>query len=58
MNAERLEIAARIMQGFCANPSVFAYNSQCGWGLVNMETPQLALLCLQMADELLAQAGA
>jgi hypothetical protein len=57
MNAERLEIATRIMQGFCANPCVFAYNSQFGWGLVNMTYAELSNECLRLADELLAQSG-
>lgn len=50
--------AAKIMQGFCANPAVFAPNSQCGWDLVNMDPHQLASYVDVVASALLEQVPA
>lgn len=51
----RMEQAAKILQGFCANSSVFAYNSSTGWGLVNVTNKELVSECYALADELLKQ---
>ncbi len=45
--------AAKAMQGFCANPSVFAPNGRNGWTLVNCTVVQLSEVCYGMADGLL-----
>jgi hypothetical protein len=47
--------AAKVMQGFCANPAVFAANGMCGWKLVNATNENLAAYCVGMADVLLAE---
>jgi hypothetical protein len=46
--------AAKAMQGFCANPAVFATNPMSGWSLVNVDEAQLMKYCAKLADELLA----
>lgn len=48
----REEVAMRVLQGFCANPSVFAYNGQFGWGLVNCTDKQLVDYAFRLADEM------
>jgi len=45
--------AAKALQGFCANPAVFAANIVTGWRLVNCTDSQLADYCLDLADELI-----
>lgn len=47
---KREEFAAKALQGFCANPAVFAANHICGWSLVNCTNEQLASLCFMLAD--------
>jgi len=42
--------AGLAMQGFCANPAVFASNPRSGWGLVNCTDDQLADRCVELAD--------
>jgi hypothetical protein len=46
--------AAMALQGFCANPAVFATNPMSGWNLVNCDEEQLAKYCNKMADALLS----
>ena len=48
----RKSAALTILAGFCANPSVFAHNSQFGWGLVNCSDKQLCEYALSLSDEL------
>lgn len=38
----RDEFAGKALQGFCANPSVFAANQMNGWALVNCTNEDLA----------------
>ena len=47
--------AANALAGFCANPAVFAANSQYGWGLVNCTEEQLVETCGRLADAMLAE---
>lgn len=47
----RDEFAMRLLQGFCANPAIFASNSQHGWGLVNCTDKQLVDYAYRLADE-------
>ena len=55
MNRADFKQAAALaaLQGFCANPSVFAPNGNTGWGLVNCTNEQLAWECWEMACALL-----
>lgn len=45
--------AGMAMQGFCANPAVFAANAGNGWALVNSTTAQLASYTFHIADQML-----
>lgn len=45
--------SAKALQGFCANPSVFAAAPRCGWDLVNCSYDQLAHMCNELADALI-----
>lgn len=47
--------AAKALQGFCANPAVFAANPNCGWGLVNMDDETLAARCRGLADAMIIE---
>ena len=47
--------AAKALQGFCANPAVFAENGMSGWNLVNCTDEQLADVCGCLADAMLAE---
>jgi hypothetical protein len=49
--------AAKIMQGFCANPAVFAENPVNGWSLVNSTPMGLAEYALTLADAMMIQRG-
>jgi len=49
--------AAKAMQGFCANPAVFAHNDRSGWGLVNCTESQLVDICYGMAGLMIEQRG-
>ena len=51
----REEAAMRILAGFCANPAVFAHNSQFGWGLINCTDKQLVDYAWRLADELICE---
>lgn len=53
---ERLEVASRILAGFCANPSVFAANGVSGWSLVNCTDGDLIGYALHLADGLIGAA--
>jgi hypothetical protein len=48
----RGEIAAQILAGFAANPSVFAANDRCGWSLVNCTGADIAGYAVRLADHL------
>lgn len=50
----RRQIAAQILAGFCANPSVFAHNGMSGWQLVNCTDSDLVGYSLSLADRLIA----
>lgn len=50
----RAYFAAKALQGFCANPAVFAANDRNGWALVNCTERQLTDLCARLADEAIA----
>jgi len=54
--AVRLNIAAKLLAGFCANPCIYASNGMSGWGLVNCKEPQLMEMSVGMADALIAAA--
>jgi len=49
----RDQAALSALQGFCANPSVFAPSPMSGWYLVNCTQEQLAYTCWEMADAFL-----
>lgn len=51
---DRRMVAAMVLQGFCANPAVFAPNPNTGWGLVNSTDTQLAGYAVHVANCLLA----
>lgn len=51
----RDHVAAKVLQGFCANPAIFAANSMLGWDLVNCTYEQLCGCALAMADIYLAE---
>ena len=53
MNAQRLEIASKILAGFAANPAVFAPRPDCGWSLCNCTDEDLVGYSLSLADKLL-----
>ena len=53
MNTQRLEIAAKILAGFAANPAVFAPNPSCGWSLVNCTDEDIVGYSLSLADKLI-----
>jgi hypothetical protein len=55
---KREAIAARVLQGFCANPAVFAPNASQGWSLVNCSEQILVKYALQLADTLLSEKSA
>lgn len=42
--------ALKILQGFCANPAVFAPNGMSGWGLVNCDEEKLTNYAIFIAD--------
>jgi hypothetical protein len=44
--------AVRILAGLVANPSIIAHRPDCGWGLVNCTSLQLADYALHLAQEL------
>lgn len=46
----RRYLAAKAIQGFCANPAVFAHNGMCGWALVNCSEDTLAVYAYMIAD--------
>jgi hypothetical protein len=45
--------AAKMLQGFASNPSVFAANQMSGWSLVNCRDEDLCLLAYSFADDML-----
>jgi len=45
--------AAKAMQGFCANPSVFARDELSGWALVNATEDKLSGYAYYIADAML-----
>lgn len=47
--------AGLALQGFCANPAIFAANERCGWGLVNCTNEQLAAYGRQLAHAWIAE---
>lgn len=53
MRQNRLEIAAKILAGFAANPAVFASNDRCGWALVNCTDEDIAGYAVRLADVLI-----
>jgi len=54
----RQYFAGKALQGFCANPAVFASNSTSGWDLVNCNEEQLINRALLLADLMIAQSAA
>lgn len=44
---------AKIMQGFCSNPAIFAPNDMCGWSLVNADDFQLIGYARKLADNMI-----
>ena len=46
--------AGKALQGFCANPAVFAADSMCGWALVNTDEAWLSDYCYEIAEKMLA----
>lgn len=54
----RLELAARAMQGMCANPGgPLQANSQGGWGYCNGNAATLSAEAFALADAMLAASG-
>ena len=54
MTAEkRLEIAARILAGLAANPSIYAPDPQIGWRLINCGHAEIAGEAVALADALM-----
>lgn len=47
------EVAMRVLQGFCANPAIFATTPGQGWDLVNCTYAQLVEVAFQIADEMI-----
>jgi len=45
--------AAKAMQGFCANPAVFARDELSGWALVNASEDKLSGYAYYIADAML-----
>lgn len=45
----------KVLQGFCANPTVFAQNGMTGWALVNCNEETLVKYALSIADTALAE---
>lgn len=41
---------AKIIAGFCANPSIFAHNDRCGWSLVNCSDNDLVGYASRLAS--------
>lgn len=54
---QRAYLAGKALQGFCANPSIFASNQQSGWDLVNCTDQQLAQACVRLADAVMHAAA-
>ena len=50
---ERLDVAAKIMAGLCANPAIIASNDRCGWSLVNSNELDLSNYSVFLADTLI-----
>jgi hypothetical protein len=50
----RIEIAAKILAGFAANPAIFAPNATCGWLLVNCTDDDIAGYAVRLADSLIS----
>ena len=48
---QRQNLTATILSGFCANPAIFAQNSQSGWGLVNASDEDVVGYALSLADK-------
>ena len=47
--------ALKALQGFCANPAIFAADGRIGWRLVNCDEEQLINYCYKLADQALAE---
>lgn len=47
--------AAKIIQGFCANPAIFASNAMNGWQLVNCSEESLIKYAYRIADKALTE---
>jgi hypothetical protein len=45
--------ALKVLQGFCANPAVFASNGMSGWALVNCTENELVNYSISIADKYL-----
>ena len=45
--------AAGVLQGFAANPAIFAQNAQYGWSLVNATDDDIAGYAYKLADSML-----
>ena len=56
--SKREKLASAILQGFCANPAVFASNQVCGWSLVNCTDKDLIGYCYHLADAAIDAASA
>ncbi len=46
---------AKIMQGFCSNPAIFAPNAMCGWSLVNCTDEQLITYAGILANKMIEE---
>jgi len=49
---------AKIMQGFCANPAIFAPNASCGWSLVNVTDNDLIAYAGHLAEKMIEESTA
>lgn len=53
----KLDIAVKLLAGFCANPAIFASSSQIGWSLVNCTEQQLASYAFNLAEAFMVEWG-
>jgi len=49
--------AAKALQGFCANPAIFAANAMNGWHLVNCKEPELCDYAYHLADQMIHESS-
>lgn len=56
---KRERIAVAVLSGLCSNPGgPFQKNEMSGWGIVNCTADDVAKICIQLADAMLAASEA